>query len=91
MRRIKNEVEALLREKPELRDSDRALLLAYWASEGLVLDEEQRRVFMTTTIAESITRARRGLRAKYPGKSEVEQERYNKYTNYRRGEHWWQD
>jgi hypothetical protein len=76
-------VESLLKEFPSLRSSDKELLMAYWSEEGLELSDEQRRVFMRCTTAESITRARRALRMKYPGSVTAERERYTKYIETR--------
>ena len=75
-------VEKLLAENPKLRDSDLALLGAYWASEGFVMTNEQKVLFMTLTTPETITRIRRALRSKYPGSDVVEKERFNKYIEY---------
>ncbi len=79
---VNKKVEELLVQNPKLRDSDKALLGAYWESEGLILTPEQKRKFMDVTIAESITRARRELRSKYPGSEEVEEQRFRKYQEY---------
>jgi hypothetical protein len=80
---VKEKVEQLLADNPKLRDSDKALLGAYWASEGFIMTPEQKKKFMELTVAESITRVRRQLRDKYPGTEEVEQERFNKFEEYR--------
>lgn len=86
--RILNKVEGLLQNKPELRDSDRKLLLAVWASEGLHLDPVQRTVFMGCSTAETVTRARRALKAKYPASPNVDERRYAKYVQYKRDTNW---
>lgn len=87
--RVKNKVEQLLQTRPELRSSDRKLLLSLWESEGLQLNEIQKRTFLERcTTPESITRARRALRAKYPGTEEVEQERFNQMLEYREDYLW---
>jgi hypothetical protein len=78
----KDKVRQLLRDNPKLRDSDKALLGAYWESEGLILTPEQKRKFMDVTVAETITRDRRELRSEYPGSDEVEKERFKKYEEY---------
>lgn len=80
---VTQRVENLLKYLPELRNSDKLLLLAYWRKEGLDLSAEQERKFMLVTTAESITRARRALRAKYPGSKEVEEVRFTKYVEAR--------
>lgn len=79
---LKSKVERLLIENPKLRDSDLALLGAFWEKEGFIMTPEQKKKFMQLTIAESITRARRELRGQYPGKPEVEEGRYKKYVEY---------
>jgi hypothetical protein len=66
-----------------LRDSDKALLLAFWELDGLYLTNEQKRVFMSCGVAESITRARRDLKKKYPASEAVDQARFDKYQQYR--------
>jgi hypothetical protein len=66
-----------------LRDSDRALLLAVWDQEGLHLTDEQKRAYMSSTTAETITRARRALKAKYPASAGVDQARYDRFKQYK--------
>lgn len=80
---VTKRVESLLMYLPELRNSDKALLLAYWRKEGLELSMEQERKFMLVTTAESITRARRALRKKYPASEKVEAVRYQKFITTR--------
>lgn len=81
--KIKDKVENLLQVQ-RYRDSDKLLLLAYWHTQGLHLTKEQREVFLNDcTIAESITRARRELRDKYPESEAVQQERFNKFQQYK--------
>lgn len=78
-----NRVEQLLQEQ-RYRDSDKLLLLAVWHTQGLELTEEQRQIFMDKcSVAESVTRARRELRDKYPASKEVEEERFNKFEQYK--------
>lgn len=81
--RVKNKVERLLREDKDLRSSDKKLLLAYWQTEGLYLSHNQEKKFMDCTVAETITRARRMLRADYPGNEQVEEKRYEKFQSAR--------
>jgi len=81
--KVKNKVERLLKEDKDFRSSDKKLLLAYWRTEGLYLSEDQERKFMDCTVAESITRARRMLRAEYPGNEQVEEKRYEKFQSAR--------
>ncbi len=84
MKRIEPLVERMLREQPELRNSDKKLLLAVWESEGLHFSETQKRMFLDKcSIAESLTRARRNLRSKYPGNEEVEDKRYEMFLDMR--------
>jgi hypothetical protein len=81
--RILNRVEQLL-ERQEYRDSDKKLLLAFWHTQGLELTPQQRDIFMNKcSTAESITRARRALREKHPASEVVEEERYNKFVDYK--------
>lgn len=81
--RILNRVEQLL-QRQEYRDSDKKLLLAFWHTQGLQLTEEQRQIFMSKcATAESITRARRLLRAKYPASDKITEERFNKHLEYK--------
>lgn len=82
--RVKLKVEALLKHDANNRDSDKKLLLSYWQHEvGLMLTPDQRQKFMEATPAESITRARRELKGKYPPSEAVEQARYNKFNRFR--------
>lgn len=81
--KILNRVEQLLQEQ-KYRDSDKHLLLAFWHTQGLHLTDEQRRIFMDRcSTAESITRARRALKDKYPASEEVDRERFNKFRAYK--------
>lgn len=74
--KVKYKVERMLEAQPRTRSSDKELLLAYWERQGFVLTPGQRTTFLNlTTPAETITRARRLLRAEYPGSVEVEKER----------------
>ena len=81
--KVLNRVENLLKYMPSLRDSDKKLLLAYWERQGLVLTPEQTEKFMDCTVAESITRARRALRGKYPASEKIEQHRFDRFMDYR--------
>lgn len=80
---MQQKVKNLLRDNPRLRDSDLALIGTIWELEGLKLTDEQKRVFMTLTTPETITRIRRKLRKQYPGSEAVESVRYIKYKEYR--------
>jgi len=75
-------VEQLLADNPRLRDSDLALIGAYWATEGFVMTDEQKIKFMSLTTPETLTRIRRDLRSKYPGSDAVEKQRFKKYEFY---------
>jgi len=77
-----NRVEQLLQEQ-RYRDSDRLLLLAFWFTEGLELTEAQRHKFMNCTTAETITRARRLLKNKYPASKVVDDQRFDRFQQYK--------
>lgn len=77
--KVKNKVAWLLKNNKDLRSSDKKLLLEYWELEGLYLSADQQEKFLDCTVAESITRARRMLRAEYPGENQVEEKRYEKF------------
>lgn len=82
--RILNKVERLLYNYPILRDSDKKLLVAVWSTQGLELTSEQKQAFYDKcTTPETITRARRFLKEKYPASEQVAEERYNKFKAYR--------
>lgn len=84
---IKDKVKAILTQLPEMRSSDKKLLLYIWGRQGLVLTPEQQQIFMEKCLpAESITRARRIVREENPelrGSEEVEQQRHNKAVDYK--------
>lgn len=81
--KINDKVALLLRANPRNRDSDKELLLAVWEFEGLHFSETQKRAFMKCTSAETITRARRALKEKYPASEKVDNERFAKYLDHR--------
>lgn len=83
MKRVNINTEHLLRQSQDYRDSDKKLLLAYWEREGLYLTEQQRQTFMNCTPAESITRARRTLKAKYPASEAVDKARFHRFKQFR--------
>ena len=67
-------IEEILEKYPQTRSSDKKLLLAVWFFQGLILTQEQKRIFYEKCmVAESITRKRRDLQAsgKYLGSQEV--------------------
>lgn len=68
----------MLESNTALRDSDKRLLITFWESEGLILTSHQKSVLMDCTPAESITRARRFLRDKFPGSAKVEDARFER-------------
>lgn len=77
-------VESLLKERQDFRDSDKKLLIAIWHLQGLHLTEEQREVFLNKcTTPETISRARRALKGEYPASKVVDDERYEKYKQYK--------
>ncbi|MBA3678600.1 hypothetical protein H0W80_00130 [Candidatus Saccharibacteria bacterium] len=78
-----NRVENLLKYIPELRSSDKKLLLSFWEKEGFVLSEDQKKKFMYCTCAESITRSRRKLKHMYPATKEVAEGRYKQFEMYK--------
>jgi SHS2 domain-containing protein len=81
-------VEQALEYHPELRSSDKKLLLHEWEKDGLFLTDTQKQIFINKcTTAESITRARRKLKVKYPGTKQVEEARYGKFEQYRGGDY----
>lgn len=82
---IKNKVKHMVTTNTGLADSDKELLLHYWEMQGLGLSDSQKRIFLERcTTPETITRARRELRKEgIAGSEEVEQERYNKFHDYK--------
>lgn len=81
--KTQDRVENFLKTSQAYRDSDKKLLLDYWAKEGLVLTEQQRAIFMERcTTAETITRCRRKLKGKYPASKEVNEARYEKMKDF---------
>lgn len=89
MEEVKTRVEKLLKygyktASPQvMRDSDKAILLAILEQDGLILNEVQKRAFMQATTFESVTRARRALKADYPASKEVDDMRYDKFKETR--------
>lgn len=72
-------VEILLEASQEFRDSDKKIQLAIWEDDGLILTDRQKAIFMHVTPSESITRARRLLKVKYPASEDVDNARYENY------------
>ncbi len=89
MNKLIDRVEQLLRygyktATPQtLRDNDRALLLACWEQNGLYLNDEQKVAFMNATAAETITRARRALKDRYPASPSADRARFKKFKEYK--------
>lgn len=84
--RLKDKVKAILTELPEMRDSDKKLLLYVWRRQGLELTPEQERIFLDKCMtAESITRARRIVQEENKelrASDKVQEERDNKARDY---------
>jgi hypothetical protein len=84
--RVKAKVERVLQVSEESRNSDKKLLLNLWALEGLGLSDTQMKIFLDKcTTPESITRARRSLKDKYPANEKVTEYRYKRFEQYRSG------
>lgn len=66
-----------------LRDSNKALVLAFWERQGLYLDEDQKRAYMRCKSAGSITRARREFNKTYPPSPKVVELRYERFKEYK--------
>lgn len=81
--KVIDRTENILQNIPSTRSSDRLLLLKYWRQQGLVLNEYQTQRFLQCTAAESITRARRELKAQYPASDKVDNERFTKFVEYK--------
>lgn len=77
---VEPRVRKLLEDYPELRNNDKLLIMQYLRKyHGLVLDTTQQQILLSSTPFESITRARRNLRAEFPGNKEVEEQRYQNF------------
>jgi len=67
-------VTAIYDRYPDMVNSDKDLLIYYLGREGLVLSDEQKRIFKDKcTSPEFITRVARKVRAKYPDKYKVDE------------------
>lgn len=82
-KKVNSRVERFMKRNQKYRNSDKELLLAVWEEEDLYLSETQRKAFMAATPAESITRARRDLKSKYPASKEVDDRRYELFQQER--------
>lgn len=77
-------VEHILQKGQVYRDSDKWLLVEFWSRQGLELTSAQIKAFIENcTTAETITRARRALKNKYPASKEIDDERFNKFKHYK--------
>ncbi len=84
--RVKAKVDRILSTNEHTRNSDKLLILETWNLEGLGLSDTQRRIFLDKcTTPESITRARRSLKDKYPANEKVTEYRYKRFEQYRSG------
>ena len=82
--KVYDRVKQLLQDSEACRNSDKVLLLELWQLDGLYLTPQKREIFMNDcTVAESATRARRDMRAEYPGNKTVEQGRFDLFEQYR--------
>ena len=83
--RTKSLVDDALAEGQVYRDSDKWLLIRVWELQGLYLTTMQKSTFINEcSLAESITRARRALKKKYPASEAVDEARYDKYVEGRK-------
>lgn len=80
--RVKDKVERVLSQKPETRDNDKLLMLYVWQIEGLNLSDSQLKKWKEVSSPESIRRMRQKMQeeGKYRASEEVEQKRYEMYT-----------
>jgi len=80
--RTKKLVERILELKPEARDDDRLLMLYVWQIQGLHFSEGQLKAFKKASSPESIRRTRQKLQeeGKFKPSEEVEEKRYELYT-----------
>jgi len=80
---VKNDVEYILKNKPDARNSDKKLLIYYMQLKGMQLSEDQMKRFYDMASPETIRRTRQSLQeeGKYPADKEVEQSRYNKFVD----------
>lgn len=81
----KQRVEAILRAVPKTRDSDKELLIIFMQKAGMELSDRQIAKFKTLPSMETIRRIRQDLqqKGKYPASKAVEDERFNKFNNWR--------
>lgn len=76
-------VERSLQKGQLYRDSDKELLLDVWEAQGLYFSQTQKQAFMNCSTAETITRARRALKDKYPASETVDNQRFEKYLDHK--------
>ena len=84
---VKDKIRVVLTELPEMRDSDKKLLLFVWRRQGLELTPAQEQIFLDKCMtAESITRARRIVQEENQelrASDKVQEERDNKARDYK--------
>lgn len=83
---LKEKIKKLLEIKPQLRNSDKELLLEIFRIKGVGLTQEQEKMIKDLPAFESITRARRKAQEEYEKLQAVEvvrQARQVKETEYR--------
>lgn len=80
--RVKDKVERVLSVHKDTRDNDKLLMLQVWEIEGFFLTDNQKIAFMKSSSPESIRRMRQKMQeeGKYRASEEVEQKRYELYT-----------
>lgn len=88
-RQAHKKVKALYGLDSNLVNSDKRLLMRFWQSEGLHLDQDQKERFMKCTPAGSITRAARFLRAEMKLEAakpvlQIREEKFNTFRNVKR-------
>jgi hypothetical protein len=83
--RTKKLVERVLELKPETRDDDKLLMLYVWQMQGLHFSKGQLEAFKKASSPESIRRTRQKLQEEglYLASPEVEEQRYQMYTETR--------
>ena len=82
MSKVMQEVEGLLKQDERNRNSDKQLLVSYWASHGLHLDNQQYKLFMELSTPETLTRCRRAIqmeREDLQATPEVTEARYRRF------------
>lgn len=87
MSRLSHIVEEALRDYPETRSSDRALIVKVWELEtGQLMHQKLKEFFLhDASFPDSITRARRKFQehGEYLATPKVDEERFNKFKQMR--------